>query len=32
MPDNNENTFSIEEFNKYWNSLTITDDFIFCKV
>lgn len=28
----NDNNFSIEEFNKYWNSLTITEDFIFCKV
>ena len=25
-------TFSVEEFNKYWNSLTITNDYIFCKV
>lgn len=28
----NGNPFSVEEFNKYWDSLTITEDFIFCKV
>ena len=26
-----KNAFSIKEFNKYWNSLTITNDYIFCK-
>ncbi|MBR7064357.1 MAG: Rpn family recombination-promoting nuclease/putative transposase [Treponema sp.] len=30
--NSDEHTFSIEEFNKYWNSLTITNDYIFCKV
>lgn len=28
----NNSNFSIDEFNKYWDSLSITEDFIFCKV
>ena len=32
MPYNYDKPFSVEAFNKYWNSLTITDDFIFCRV
>ena len=32
MPYNYDKPFSVDEFNKYWNSLTITDDFIFCRV